>query len=91
MELVLVKLNIASLIEKLEKNNKISQILVTSSTLSSSKILKNLSLKLFINFSLLIQVFTQIYFKLLKPDLAVFVDSEIWPNMLLNLKKKILL
>ena len=23
-----------------------------------------------------------------KPSLAIFIDSEIWPNMLINLKKK---
>ena len=24
----------------------------------------------------------------LKPSLAIFIDSEIWPNMILNLKTK---
>ena len=38
-------LSVVPLIEKLEKNNKIKQILVTSNTLSSSKILSKLKLK----------------------------------------------
>ena len=37
--------SIIPLIEKLEKNKKITQILITSNTLSSSKILLNLKLK----------------------------------------------
>ena len=37
--------SIVPLLEKFEKNNKINQILVTSNTLSSSKIIKNLKLK----------------------------------------------
>ena len=38
-------LSVLPLIEKLEKNRKIDQILVTSNTLSSSKILADLKLK----------------------------------------------
>ena len=38
-------LSVVPLVEKLEKNNKIKQILVTSNTLSSSKILSKLKLK----------------------------------------------
>ena len=37
--------SIIPLLEKFEKNNKISQILITSNTLSSSKILKKLNFK----------------------------------------------
>ncbi len=82
--------SIASLIEKLEKNNKISQILVTSSTLSSSKIFEKFKFKKTIHqfFPIDTSVHTNIFLNYWKPDLAVFVDSEIWPNMLLNLKKK---
>ena len=43
-------LSIIPLLEKYEKNKSVDQILITSSTLSSSKILKNLNLrKQFIN------------------------------------------
>jgi 3-deoxy-D-manno-octulosonic-acid transferase len=46
-------LSIIPLIENYEKDKSINQILVTSSTLSSSKVLKNLNLKrLFTNFIL---------------------------------------
>ena len=38
-------LSIVPLVEKLENNKKIKQILITSNTLSSSKILSNLKLK----------------------------------------------
>ena len=37
--------SIIPLLEKFEKNNKISQILITSNTLSSSKVIKKLKIK----------------------------------------------
>ena len=65
----------------------INQILITSSTLSSSYVLKNLNLKkLFINFILLI-IFL-FFLNYWKPSLAIFIESEIWPYMFKNLQNK---
>ena len=51
-------LSIIPLIKYYEKNNDVNQILITTSTLSSSKVLKNLNLKkLFISFIQLIILF----------------------------------
>ena len=83
-------LSIIPLIEKLEKIQQIKTILVTTNTLSSSRVFKkkkylnktihqflpidtnNLSLK-FLNYW--------------KPSIAIFVESEIWPNFIFNIKK----
>ena len=82
--------SIVPLIEKLEKQKKIKQILVTSSTLSSSKIFEKFKFKKTIhqffpidNFS-----FTKKFLNYWKPNLIIFIDSEIWPNMLLNINKR---
>jgi len=83
-------LSVVPLIEKLENDKKIKQILVTSNTLSSSKILSNLKLKKTIHqfFPLDTNYLTQKFLNHWKPTIAIFIDSEIWPNMLTNIKKK---
>ena len=84
-------LSIIPLIEKLEKNKKIKQILITSSTLSSANVLSKFNFKKTthqffpVDSNYLVKKFINYW----KPSLAIFVDSEIWPNMLINLKKKI--
>jgi 3-deoxy-D-manno-octulosonic-acid transferase len=83
-------LSIVPLIEKLENNKNIKQILITSNTLSSSKILSNLKLKKTIHqfFPVDTNYHTQKFLNYWKPSIAVFIDSEIWPNMITNIKKK---
>ena len=82
-------LSIMPLIENLEKNKEINQILITSNTLSSSKILSNLKLKKTIHqfFPIDTNYHSQKFLKYWKPSVAVFIDSEIWPNMITNIKK----
>ena len=82
-------LSIIPLIESLEKNKEINQILITSNTLSSSKILSNLKLTKTIHqfFPIDTNYHTQKFLKYWKPSMAVFIDSEIWPNMITNIKK----
>ena len=83
-------LSIVPLIEKLEKQKDIKQILVTSSTLSSSAVLKKIKLKKTIHqfFPIDTDFLSQKFLDHWKPSLAIFIESEIWPNMILNLKKK---
>ena len=82
--------SIIPLIEKLEKKKSIGKILVTSSTLSSSKVLSKFKLKKTIHqfFPIDNDLITKKFIKYWKPCLAIFVDSEIWPNMLTNLDKQ---
>jgi 3-deoxy-D-manno-octulosonic-acid transferase len=81
--------SIVPLIEKLEKNKKIKQILITSNTLSSSKIINNFKFKKVTHqfFPLDLNFFSKKFLYYWQPSIAFFVDSEIWPNMLINLKK----
>jgi 3-deoxy-D-manno-octulosonic-acid transferase len=83
-------LSVIPLIEKLEKNKKIQQILITSNTLSSSKILSKLKLKKTVHqfFPIDNTFHTKKFLEYWKPSMAVFIDSEIWPNMIINIKKK---
>ena len=83
-------LSMVPIIEKLENNKKIKQILVTSNTLSSSKVLSTLRLKKTIHQFFPIDTYyqTQKFLNYWMPSVAIFVDSEIWPNMLKNIKEK---
>ena len=83
-------LSIIPIVEKLEKNKLIKQILITSNTVSSSKVLSNLKLKKTIHqfFPIDTNHHSQKFLNYWKPTVAIFVDSEIWPNMITNIKKK---
>ncbi len=83
-------LSIIPLIKNYEKDNSISQILVTSSTLSSSKILKNFKLKKTFHQFYPIDSFllTNKFLNYWRPNIAIFVESEIWPFMFKNIKDK---
>ena len=82
--------SIVPLLEKLEKSKKISKILITSNTLSSSKVISKIRLKKVlhqffpIDNDLIIKKFINHW----KPSMALIIDSEIWPNTLINLNKK---
>tara|TARA_B100000029_G_scaffold110409_1_gene102321 strand:- start:940 stop:2217 length:1278 start_codon:yes stop_codon:yes gene_type:complete len=85
-------MSILALIDKCVKEEKISKILITSITLSSGKILE----KRFENNQKVVHQFLPLdinyYIKKFlehwKPNLSIFIDSEIWPNLIVNLKKK---
>ena len=83
-------LSIIPLIEKLEKSKDIKQILLTSNTLSSSKVLKKFKLKKTIHqfFPVDIQFINNKFLNYWKPTIAIFIESEIWPSMILNIKQK---
>ena len=83
-------LSVIPIIKVLEKNKEIKQILVTSNTLSSSKILFNLKLKKTIHQFLPIDTnyHTKKFIKYWNPSAAIFIDSEIWPNFITNIKNK---
>ena len=83
--------SIIPLVFKLEKNTEIDQILITSSTLSSTNIFKQFKFKKTIHqfFPIDTNQLSKKFLNYWRPSLAIFIDSEIWPNMILNLKKKI--
>ena len=83
-------LSVIPLIEKLEKDKEIKQILITSNTLSSSKILSKLKLKKTVHqfFPIDTNYNTNKFLRYWDPSIAIFIDSEIWPNMITNIKKK---
>ncbi len=82
--------SIVPVLEKLEKNKKIKKILVTSNTLSSSKILEHYNFKKVIHqfFPIDTNFHSKKFLNYWKPSSAFFIDSEIWPNMYLNLKRR---
>ena len=83
-------LSIIPIIKFYEKKRFIDQILVTSSTLSSSKVLKKYNFKKTIHqFYPIDHIFiTNKFLKYWKPKVAIFIESEIWPSMFNNLNQK---
>ena len=83
-------LSVIPLIEKYEKDKSIRQILVTSSTLSSSKVLERFKFKKTIHQFYVFDIFflTSRFLDYWKPNVAIFIDSEIWPAMFKSLNKK---
>ena len=83
-------LSIIPIIKFYEKKRLIDQILVTSSTLSSSKVLKKYNFKKTIHqFYPIDHIFiTNKFLKYWKPKVAIFIESEIWPSMFNNLNQK---
>ena len=83
-------MSIIPIIKKFEKNKKIKSIIVTTATTSSAKIFTKLKFKktFHVYFPLDNNFLTKRFIKYWKPELAIFVDSEIWPNMYKNLKVK---
>ena len=83
-------LSIIPIIKHYEKDKSIKQILVTSSTLSSLKVIKKFSFKKTVHQFYPIDhfIFNNKFINYWKPSLGIFVDSEIWPMMFQNLKYK---
>ena len=83
-------LSIMPIIKYYENKKFVDQILITSSTLSSSKVLKKFKLKKTIHQFYPIDHFylTNKFLNFWKPRLAVFIESEIWPCMYRNLENK---
>ena len=81
-------LSIIPIINELEKNKKINKIILTSSTTSSALIFSNYKFKktIHIYFPIDTNYLTNKFIKFWKPQIAIFIDSEIWPNMFNNLK-----
>lgn len=82
-------MSIIPLIRKYEKNKTIDQILITSSTLSSSRILKKYNFKKVVHqfFPIDHFFFSEKFLNFWKPTVAIFIESEIWPSMFKSIKK----
>ena len=84
--------SIIPLLKKLETVNKEFIFLITTVTLSSGRIIEN---ELVNNENIFHQYFpldtyhlVEKFLNLWKPELAIFVDSEIWPNFIFQINKK---
>tara|TARA_B110000967_G_C18881115_1_gene561107 strand:- start:109 stop:1386 length:1278 start_codon:yes stop_codon:yes gene_type:complete len=84
--------SILPLIDRINDLNKNINFLITSVTLSSSRLLES-KLDIYSNithrfFPLDTKSLSREFLDVWKPDLVCFVDSEIWPNFLFNIKEK---
>ena len=83
-------LSVLPLVHELEKNKSINQILITSSTLSSAEIFKKFRFRKTVHqfFPIDSILFSYKFLKYWKPNIAIFVESEIWPSIFTVLNKK---
>ncbi len=83
-------LSVVPLIQEFDKIEKIKQILVTTSTLSSSKIFEKFKFKKTLHqFYPLDNIhIVNNFLNYWRPSSVIFVESEIWPTMISQLKKK---
>ncbi len=85
-------MSILPIIEAFLKDQKINRILITSITLSSGKILKkrfNNNFKVIHQFLPLdVPIYTKKFLNHWQPNLAIFIDSEIWPNLIMEINKE---
>ena len=85
-------MSILPLIDSCSKEKKIDRILITSITLSSGKILeKKFKDNDKINHQFLPLDINPLINKFLdhwRPNLSIFIDSEVWPNLILKIKEK---
>ena len=85
-------MSILPLIESFEQEEKIKKILITTITVSSARILQ----KKFIQNTKIIHQFLPLdipkfvnkFLNHWSPNLSIFIDSEIWPNLIFQIKKK---
>jgi len=86
-------MSILPLVENFENDEKIKKILITTITLSSAQILQkryDQNVKIIHQFLPLdIPKFVNKFLNYWSPNLAIFIDSEIWPNLIYGIKKKI--
>ena len=82
-------LSVIPIIKELEKNKKINKILLSSSTTSSALIFSKYKFKktTHIYFPIDTNYLTNKFINYWNPKVAIFIDSEIWPNMFKNLEK----
>ena len=85
-------MSILPLIENFEKEKKINKILITTITLSSAEVLQKKftqNKKIVHQFLPLdIPKFTNKFLNHWSPNLSIFIDSEIWPNLIFDIKKR---
>ena len=83
-------LSVIPLIQYYEKKKSINQILITSSTLSSSKVINKFKFNKTVHQFYPVDhfLFTNKFLQYWKPSLAMFIDSEIWPHMFKKINDK---
>ena len=83
-------MSIIPIIMKYDNDKSINKILVTSSTLSSANILNKIKFKKTIHQFYPVDhfFFSKKFLDYWRPNISIFLESEIWPSMFKSLKKR---
>ena len=83
-------ISVIPIIMKYDNDKSINKILVTSSTLSSANILNKIKFKKTIHQFYPVDhfFFSKKFLDYWRPNISIFLESEIWPSMFKSLKKR---
>ena len=83
-------LSVIPIIKNYENDKSINKILLTSSTLSSSKIFQKFKFRKTIHqfYPIDHMLFSRKFLDYWRPNVAIFLESEIWPSMFKSIKDK---
>ena len=83
-------MSILPIIKKFEKDKKIKKILITSTTISSASIISKKSFRktTHIYYPFDVNFICSNFLDKWRPEIAIFVDSEIWPSMYEKINSK---
>ena len=83
-------LSIMPLVNEIKKKKNISQILITTGTKTSAELIGDrISGKVIHQFLPLdVPSYVSSFLEYWRPTLAVFVESEVWPNLIIEAKKR---
>lgn len=83
-------MSVLPVLKKIEKYKEVKRIILTTTTISSAKVFEKQKLRKTIHryFPLDANFLNKKFINYWQPQIAVFIDSEIWPNMINNLNKK---
>ena len=83
-------MSVLPILNKYDKDDSFDQILVTSSTLSSSKILQKYNFKKVVHqfFPIDHVFFSNFFLNYWRPDSAIFLESEVWPSIYRSIKER---
>ena len=82
-------LSIITIIKRIKKHYPSCKILLTTSTLTSMRIISNKKLNIIHQFSPIdINFIVKRFINYWRPDLALSVESEIWPNLIIESQQK---
>jgi 3-deoxy-D-manno-octulosonic-acid transferase len=84
-------MSIIKILDYFEADKRLDNILITTTTISSANLIKKFKYKKLIHqyYPFDYYIITKKFINYWKPNIAIFLEAEIWPSMFFSLKKKL--